>query len=78
MNGVVAYIQKTEDGKTMLTFDDVSADNEMPIKWTKRVLYTSHAYNSEAMAKLELTNEQYAAIGESLVIRLLVLNSKLK
>lgn len=78
MNGVVAYIQETEDGKTMLTFDDVSSEKQLPIYWRKEVLYTSNSYSSAAMESLSLTKEQYAEIGESLIIRLLALDGKIK
>jgi hypothetical protein len=78
MNGVVAYIQETEDGRTTLTFDDVSSEKQPPTSWCHEVLFTSNCYDSEAMKNLNLTKEQYGEIGENLIIRLLALNSKLK
>ena len=78
MKGVVAYIQEIEDGKTMLTFDDVSSDKQSSTHWSKEVLYTSNSYDSAAMESLSLTKKQYAEIGESLIIRLLALNGKIK
>ena len=78
MNGVVAYIQETEDGKTTLTFDDVSSNDQPPTSWYRGVPFTLNSYNSEAMKNLNLTKEQYAEIGENLIIRLLALGGKLK
>ena len=78
MNGVVAYIQETEDGKTTLVFDDVSSEKQPPASWRHEVLFTSNSYDSEAMKTLNLTKEQYAEIGENLIIRLLALDGKLK
>lgn len=66
MNGVVAYIQETEDGKTTLTFDDLSSESMPPKRWNHEVLYTYNSYNSEAMNNMKLTKEQYAEIGETL------------
>jgi hypothetical protein len=78
MKGVVAYIQEIEDSKTMLTFDDVSSENNLSTNWSKEVLYTSKSYDSNAIENMNLTKEQFAEIGENLIIRLLALNGKLK
>jgi len=77
-NGVVAYIQETDDGKITLTFDDVSSEKQPPSSWQRVVLYTSNSYDSDVMKKLSLTKQQFAEIGENLIIRLLVLAGKIK
>ena len=76
MNGVVAYIAETEEGRTTLTFDDVSS--ETPTSWRHKVLYTRASYDSKALEEMALTKEQYAEIGENLMIRLLAINGKLR
>jgi hypothetical protein len=76
MNAVVAYIQQTEDGRTTLTFDDVSSEAQPPTLWCREALFTSNSYDSEAMKNLNLTKKQYAEIGENLVMRLLALGAR--
>lgn len=78
ISGVVAYIRVTEGGKIKLTLDDVSSEKQPPTTWCHEVLFTSNTYDSEAMKSLNLTKEQYADIGENLIIRLLALDGKLK
>ena len=78
MKGVIACIQEMEDGITMLTFDDVSSEYNLFTNWSEEVLYTSKSYDSNAIENMNLTKEQYAEIGENLIIRLLALNGKLK
>jgi len=78
MKGVIACIQEMEDGITMLTFDDVSSEYNLFTNWSEEVLYTSKSYDSNTIENMNLTKEQYAEIGENLIIRLLALNGKLK
>ena len=79
MKGVIACIQEMEDGITMLTFDDVSSEYNLFTNWSEEVLYTSKSYDSNAIENMNLTKEQYAEIGENLIIKgLLALNGKLK
>ena len=47
MNGVVAYITETENGKTTLTFEDVSSDKGSPTCWRHEVLYMSRVITSQ-------------------------------
>lgn len=78
MKGLAAYIER--DGEeTRLTFDDIetgaSAD---PTTWSKMALYTCNAYPSGDLDSISLTKEQYAEIGENLLLRLLAINGRLK
>ena len=77
MNGVVAYLTETQDGRTTLTFDDVSSDEGSPTCWRHEILYTLNSYDSDALEHLSLTKEQFAEIGENLIMRLLARNGKL-
>ena len=78
MEGVVAYLEDSEN-QTRLVFDDVSSsESAHPDSWRKTVIYTSGAYNRELLDNLELTQEQYAEIGQNVVFRLLALNKRIK
>ena len=75
MKGVVAYIEDTENGGIKLVFDDVhSNDAKNPKKWDHEVFFTSNNYDQEKLKGMELSKEQYAEIGENIIIRLLALN----
>ena len=79
MNGVVAHILEEDDGNIRLFLDDVKASRgtELPV-WEHQGLFTSNDYCSETFISLSLSKEQFAEIGESLVIRLLALEGHLK
>ncbi|GAB1257901.1 hypothetical protein NBRC116494_24030 [Aurantivibrio plasticivorans] len=78
MEGVVAYIED-EGGEIKLTFDDVSCrDGENPSTWNKEFLFTSASFDRDAISSLSLSKEQFAEIGENLIIRLLALNGKIQ
>jgi hypothetical protein len=55
MNGVVAYIVETSDGRITLTMDDLSSSKQPPTSWCQEFFYTSNSYDSEAMKKMSLT-----------------------
>jgi hypothetical protein len=78
MKGVAAYIERDGD-ETRLTFDDIEADSAVdPTTWSKTVLYTYNAYPSDDLEAMSLSKEQYAEIGENLLLRLLAINGRLK
>jgi len=78
VKGVVAYLEEQGD-QTRLTYDDVACSTESGCtSWEKTILYTSAKYPSRRLATLSLTKEQYAEIGENLVMRLLALNGKIE
>ena len=79
MNGVAAFIKEQEDGTIRLVFNDVeaSSDSDNP-NWKHVVLFTSINYDARALKDLSLSKEQFAEIGENLLIRLLALGGNLK
>ena len=79
MKGVAAFFQDQQDGNTRLVFNDVEAlsDTESP-DWKHIVIFTSNKYNTKLLKELALSREQFAEIGENLVIRLLALGGHLK
>lgn len=78
MNGVAAYIER-HGNETRLTFDDIETDLSVnPTTWSKTVLHTYHVYPSDDLEVMSLSKEQYAEIGENLLLRLLALNGRLK
>ena len=75
MNGVVAYIKTTKTGVTKLYFDDVRSEKvSKPEIWEYDVFYTVNKYDSHKIENMKLSKEQYAEIGENLILRLLALN----
>jgi hypothetical protein len=79
MKGVAAFIKDQGDDSIRLVFNDVeaSSDAENP-DWKHIVLFTSNSYNAKSLKELSLSKEQFAQIGESLIIRLLALGGHLK
>ena len=79
MEGVTAYLQKESDEKLKLVLNDVVAttSGDSP-DWRHNVLFSSNSYDSESLKQCSLSKEQYALIGENLVMRLLVLGGFLK
>jgi len=79
MKGVAAYLKQEEDGKLTLMLNDVEAtsSNDSP-NWKHNVLFTSNSYEADSLINLSLSKEQFAEIGENLVIRLLALSGLIK
>ena len=79
MKGVTAYIKQNTSKEIQLVLNDVvsTSDNDNP-NWKHSVLFTSNAYDEEALRELSLSKEQFAEIGENLIIRLLALNDLIK
>ena len=79
MKGVTAYIKQNTSKEIQLVLNDVvsTSDNDNP-NWKHSVLFTSNAYDGEALRELSLSKEQFAEIGENLIIRLLALNDLIK
>lgn len=79
MKGIAAFIQEQNNGKIRLVFNDVEASSESNIpNWQHRVLFTHNDYDAEDIKNISLSKEQFAEIGENLVIRLLALGGYLK
>lgn len=78
MKGVAAYIEK-DGGEIRLIFDDMEAESvAAPTVWRKAALFTFSAYPEAELENMALSKEQYAEIGENLILRLLALNRRLK
>jgi hypothetical protein len=78
MKGVGAYIE--QDGEEVkLTFDDIETEAvAAPTSWSKTALFTFNTYPEAELENMALSREQYAEIGENLILRLLALNGRLK
>jgi len=78
MKGVTVFLKEGNNGKIKLTLNDVIATSDSAAPdWKHDLNFTQNEYDSESMKKLELTEKQYAEIGENLIIRLLALNGHL-
>lgn len=74
--GVIACVRPMPNGKTRLIFDDANADSARnPTAWTPERLFTWNDYDASRFADVELTQEQFAQIGENLVMRLVALHA---
>lgn len=76
--GIVAYLQKMNDGTTKLVLDDVrsaSVDNQKV--WKRKSPYTSNQYKNEKLESLDLSEKEFSEIGENLIIRLSALTKEL-
>lgn len=78
MKAVTVYIQKDKNQEIRMVFNDVvsTSENDNP-DWKHDILFTSNNYDEKTLKGLSLSKEQYAEIGENLVIRLLVINGLL-
>ncbi|MBN1007186.1 hypothetical protein [Amphritea pacifica] len=77
-NGVAACLREVEGGKLRLIFDDIQTDAPRhPVDWRTVMLFTFNDYDKGQMSTLNLSKEDYAMIGENLVIRLLAMEGKL-
>lgn len=79
MKGVTAYLDGNEDGTLKLLLDDVEATSggNAP-DWKHIVPFTSRTYDAKSVKELSLSKDQFAEIGETLVIRLLALGGRIK
>jgi hypothetical protein len=77
--GVIACLRTAGNGITHLVFDDAKSDTpNKPASWKPETLFTWNQYDSEKLRGMKLTEQEYAEIGENLVMRLLVLSGELK
>ena len=77
---VAVLASLTESGSnTRLVFDDVSRQSTADgIAWAHKSLFTVADFPTEELEQLALSKDQFARIGENVVIRLLALTGKLK
>ena len=74
--GVVATLCSAPNGGVRLTLDDVRS---LPMldatSWQRESLFTYRDFDASALEDLALSREQFAEIGENIVIRLLALRT---
>lgn len=78
MRSVVAYLQDLDSGEVRLVLDDVSSQSDSLDVWSRDRVFTHSDYSRADLAGLKLSKEQFAQIGENLVIRLLALRDELE
>ena len=77
MKGVVVYMEEVAN-EVRLVLDDVDTRaRPKPDQWYRVVAFTANKYDARAFISQSLSKDQYAIIGENLVIRLLALNRKI-
>ena len=75
MKGVAAFVKDQGDGSVSLVFNDIVATSLfVGGTWKHVALFTSNSYSVDSFKNLSLSKEQFAEIGENLIIRLLALN----
>ena len=74
MNGLVSYFESVDNETLRLVFKDVSSQSESATFWENAILFTHNDYSIEDLKSLNISNEEFALIGQNLVIRLLALN----
>ena len=79
MKGVAAFIKQEANDEIKLVLNDVNSTSESEAtNWTHSVIFTSSNYDENTLRELSLSKEQFAEIGENLMIRLLALNGLIK
>jgi len=79
MKGITVFVKEDSDGNFRLIFNDVEAlSSEEETDWKHSVHFTESTYDSDKMKSLSLKKEQFAEIGENIVIRLMALDGHLK
>lgn len=78
MKGVVTFIKQAEGQDISLVFNDVTATSESDNpNWRHDAQFTFNNYNENELKDMSLSKEQYAEIGENLILRLLAINGLL-
>jgi hypothetical protein len=74
--GVVVTLLPVADDRLRLTFDDVSPLMMVDVEaWKREGLFTHRDFDASALSALNLSQAQFAEIGENLLMRLLATNS---
>lgn len=76
MKGVAAYIVATGQ-EIELIFDDIESTSGSE-NWSKASLFTRNTYPADKLRVSGLSKDQYAEIGENLILRLLAASGGLK
>ena len=78
--GLAVTLRDMGDGASRIYFDDiVSEKDNNPKSWEFESFFTfSTSFENEKLDQLELDAEDYARIGENIVMRLLALHKRVK
>ena len=77
--GVVVTLLDLGDGTSRLIMDDVSSDDlRRDTSWKHEWFFTRMKFSSKDADEMSLPAEDYRAIGESIMARLLALNGRIK
>jgi len=69
--GVVCYLQEGPNGHLRLVLDDVASESESQAgPWKRRALFTSKDFEAQAIDSMHISAVELAALGESVLARL--------
>lgn len=74
--GVVSYLCDHDDGSIRLIMDDVRGSSENPVQWDQICLFTHFDFDAQKLNSLQLSQEEYARIGENIILRVLALMNR--
>jgi len=73
--GLAISLRPVDRGQIRLIFDDVISDSDQwPQLWHSHVFFTHNDYDTESLRKMNLSEKQFAQIGEAVIARLLATN----
>lgn len=76
-HGIVVTLVDGDDGTSRVVMDDVmSARPIRETSWSFEVFYTHKRYRSADLDDMSLSRDEFAAIGEAIMARLLALNGR--
>jgi len=76
--GISICLRRLDDGRLRLIFDDVVADSERwPQLWKSHVFISHNDFDARRLTTMDLSEYQFAQIGQLIVARLLALNELL-
>jgi hypothetical protein len=74
-SGVVVSLRPTSEGRLCVVLDDVRQQPAADVRsWTHESFFTISEYSRRELENLDLSKDQFAQIGENIVIRLLALS----
>jgi len=78
--GLAVCLRDMGDGTSRIFMDDVRSDQqELPINWKHDYFYTySPEFKNEKIDDMQLTDNEFQAIGVAIVARLLALTGRAK
>lgn len=79
MKGVSIHIKTNKKNEIRLIINDIASTSTSDTPdWKYNALFTNNDYDAKAFKEMSLSTEQYAEIGENIILRLLALNNLLK